>query len=973
MGTAAASAADITNPAPATPSQQQARHQPLQPPGDINALEAHTGMSAEGDLDTRVERVKQAMGVRSSEVGLLQSIDFLGAKRQEQRTRAEQLEERLRIDGKGERNLGKRLEEIEERLGASGSSSLSLASRLERAEKRIEEQEAAPAEAAAAEAAAQEEVVEAEGGGGEGGGGGSSGGQDGEEAAATGAAVEGSAQRAAVAGSASAAERAVEGLPAAESEVEEPAAEREEEGGTEAAVGAAGAGSGARAETVEADSLEPPSRRTSGRKSIDPDTRARLDSAKQYGNEKVGKRVSIYWVIEERWFEGTVMDYSPADLQHCVKYDDGDQGRYYLGREEALGQLRFLSPEAPAAGSSRGSGGGRLPAATSATTQPRPRGGVPEEPHGKRQKAAGRLVLVPANVYPQYECTEHAGRGWTGKIISQSQDGQAQIRFLYATDEDGVAYEPVWLPHSAYVLEQQARLDLSAYVLDPTPLVIDSLIGSGAHEKGFRLARAQMRQSGRVDTVFCWPDGRQSSQKKALAHASRLGVPAPPEAPWGAERKRAPRHVWHELVVRSAGWVKDPAGGGRRSGGEPIVAWVKDGATRVQSARAAYDRIPTSVRPERPEWMWKEGEQPGDEDDVDEEDEGVEAARAFGEAPAPTDPLANAELALRAGWAAGSRLECYCHRDRVWTDAKVLKARGEGITRELRVHYMSWNSKYDEWVQVSSGRLRAAQTTTSAAEARPHEVEVLDGYMIESQSAPPSSRGVGRADQEPGTSESAPQQSQTLERGGMDVLLDAVRQEGQPAQPQQQPQQQPRSREPAADEPPPKRRSGASSAGAGSSSTAPSARPAPESDELELEAMQDDETASLPPQPQPPTPPPLAAPFGPVQPATTAQGMVQQPSSAVGAGPSRQVQPFAGQHWQMFSAVGQGQGLLISFGGANAARWGGNMTWPPHAVALPPPPLPGFRLPVLAVPVGGRRGHDPAWGSAPSLQRPPPH
>ena len=96
---------------------------------------------------------------------------------------------------------------------------------------------------------------------------------------------------------------------------------------------------------------------------------------------------------------------------------------------------------------------------------------MPEEPHRKRQKAAaaggniGRLVLVPANVYPEYECTERGGRGWVGKIISQRQDGVAQIDFLYATDENGAAYEPEWLDHSAYVvLDQQAEQES-----DPTP------------------------------------------------------------------------------------------------------------------------------------------------------------------------------------------------------------------------------------------------------------------------------------------------------------------------------------------------------------------------------------------------------------------------------------------------------------------------------------------------------------------------
>lgn len=81
-------------------------------------------------------------------------------------------------------------------------------------------------------------------------------------------------------------------------------------------------------------------------------------------------------------------------------------------------------------------------------------------------------------------------------------------------------------------------------------------------------------------------------------------------------------------------------------------------------------------------------------------------------APAKEEDLsANAEPALRAGWTAGARLECYCVRIRQWTGAKALDARGEGTSRELLVHYMGWNSRWDEWVCLRSGRLRAPETT----------------------------------------------------------------------------------------------------------------------------------------------------------------------------------------------------------------------------------------------------------------------
>ena len=61
---------------------------------------------------------------------------------------------------------------------------------------------------------------------------------------------------------------------------------------------------------LDSDSKAP--RRTSGRKSIDAETRARLACAKQYGKEAVGQRVSLFWAGEDRWFDGTVKGYSLA-------------------------------------------------------------------------------------------------------------------------------------------------------------------------------------------------------------------------------------------------------------------------------------------------------------------------------------------------------------------------------------------------------------------------------------------------------------------------------------------------------------------------------------------------------------------------------------------------------------------------------------------------------------------------------------
>ena len=43
-----------------------------------------------------------------------------------------------------------------------------------------------------------------------------------------------------------------------------------------------------------------------------------------------------------------------------------------------------------------------------------------------------------------------------------------------------------------------------------------------------------------------------------------------------------------------------------------------------------------------------------------------------------------------------------------WYEASVLDERGHGDARELFVHYKGWKARYDEWLGVGSGRLRAA-------------------------------------------------------------------------------------------------------------------------------------------------------------------------------------------------------------------------------------------------------------------------
>ena len=61
------------------------------------------------------------------------------------------------------------------------------------------------------------------------------------------------------------------------------------------------------------------------------------------------------------------------------------------------------------------------------------------------ENALRRSVLVPAEVWPRYRCTEHGGAGWQATIISASRV-TAVVRFTTARAADGRPYEDERLP-----------------------------------------------------------------------------------------------------------------------------------------------------------------------------------------------------------------------------------------------------------------------------------------------------------------------------------------------------------------------------------------------------------------------------------------------------------------------------------------------------------------------------------------------
>eukprot|EP00908_Phaeocystis_cordata_P025868 Transcript_8346.p1 GENE.Transcript_8346~~Transcript_8346.p1 ORF type:complete len:204 (+),score=36.25 Transcript_8346:46-612(+) len=64
-------------------------------------------------------------------------------------------------------------------------------------------------------------------------------------------------------------------------------------------------------------------------------------------------------------------------------------------------------------------------------------------------------------------------------------------------------------------------------------------------------------------------------------------------------------------------------------------------------------------------------------------------------------------LASLAKVEAGSKVGVQ-HERGTWYDATVVDKSGTGVDRLLLVHYHGWNSRYDEWVAVCSGKMRAS-------------------------------------------------------------------------------------------------------------------------------------------------------------------------------------------------------------------------------------------------------------------------
>lgn len=78
-------------------------------------------------------------------------------------------------------------------------------------------------------------------------------------------------------------------------------------------------------------------------------------------------------------------------------------------------------------------------------TAPAPAAAAPNLQPLSQANAVGRRVLVPADIYPTYRCSEQQGRGWECTVMTASSL-TAKVRFNTARTSDGRPYADERLP-----------------------------------------------------------------------------------------------------------------------------------------------------------------------------------------------------------------------------------------------------------------------------------------------------------------------------------------------------------------------------------------------------------------------------------------------------------------------------------------------------------------------------------------------
>lgn len=115
----------------------------------------------------------------------------------------------------------------------------------------------------------------------------------------------------------------------------------------------------------------------------------------------IGKKVQVFWPVDEQWYAGTVYEYDPTSGEHLLRYEDGDAEWVRIGETEESSQPPPPSqPQLPTSSQEPGGGTGGQPPDTPGldtpqTTPERTPEGAPPPPHPPRSGMTAYYQHVP--------------------------------------------------------------------------------------------------------------------------------------------------------------------------------------------------------------------------------------------------------------------------------------------------------------------------------------------------------------------------------------------------------------------------------------------------------------------------------------------------------------------------------------------------------------------------------------------------
>ena len=103
----------------------------------------------------------------------------------------------------------------------------------------------------------------------------------------------------------------------------------------------------------------------------------------------------------------------------------------------------------------------------------------------------------------------------------------------------------------------------------------------------------------------------------------------------------------------------------------------------------------------------EENEEENEDDDADEDEDADEDADEDEDEDEDDDDVVDAAESQRLaeGCVVGDRIEARDSRGQ-WYASKVVDVRVEGSIRELKVHFLGWKARWDEWISADTARLR---------------------------------------------------------------------------------------------------------------------------------------------------------------------------------------------------------------------------------------------------------------------------